>query len=451
MDRSKISEMNIEQLLAPGGIQCSCGKQHISTVKAIQMGPDVVKNLPDMLAKCGICHPLLVSDRNTSKAAGEQVCMALAQCGILFDDFVMPTDKPDPNELWVGSVLYRCNTSVDGIVAIGSGTINDICKMVASVGKLPLVVVATAPSMDGYASNSSSMMRDGIKVTIASKSADGILLDTQIMAQAPIRMIQAGLGDMLAKYISICEWRISNIINNEYYCEEIAGLVRRSLCECMYASKELAQRQATAIEKLAFGLVLSGIAMNFAGVSRPASGIEHYFSHIWEMIAIEHGEPHDLHGIQVGVGTLLARRIYDMIVEISPNRQVALEAARAFDYANWESEICRIFGSSSAAILELEAIEKKYDLKAHEIRLDRIIDKWSDILMVIDDELPELAQLEATMDLVGAPKTCAELRLSNELAKDAMIAGKDIRDKYIASRLLWDLGYLEATAEKMFG
>ena len=141
--------------------------------------------------------------------------------------------------------------------------------------------------MDGFASNSSSMIQNGVKVTIYTVCPVAIIADIDIMKEAPMLMIQAGLGDMVAKYVSICEWRISNIITGEYYCPQVAGLMRAALEKCVNTASSLMDRDPQGILSLTEGLILSGIAMSFAEVSRPASGLEHYFSHIFDMSKLE--------------------------------------------------------------------------------------------------------------------------------------------------------------------
>ena len=110
----------------------------------------------------------------------------------------------------------------DLFLAVGSGVINDVCKVVSFACGKPQMVVATAPSMDGYASSSSSMHVNEVKTTVYNHCPTAIVADTDIVSQAPMRMLWAGLGDMIAKYVSICEWRMANLIIDEYYCEEIA-------------------------------------------------------------------------------------------------------------------------------------------------------------------------------------------------------------------------------------
>ncbi len=136
----------------------------------------------------------------------------------------------------------------DSIIDIGSGVINDIGKILSSVTDKPYIIVATAPSMDGYASATSSMEREGLKTSVNTKCPDVIIGDIDVLKNAPLKMLKAGVGDMLAKYVSICEWRIANLILGEYYCENVASLVREALKRCIDNAQKLLERDEDAVK-----------------------------------------------------------------------------------------------------------------------------------------------------------------------------------------------------------
>ena len=211
------------EFLSMNGKLCECGKTHSFAVNKIITGKGAVKKIPDAARECGAKKVFVLSDINTSEAAGRTVCELLDKAGIAYTNYVINKSALEPDEECVGSVMMHYDTSCDFIIAVGSGVINDTGKILSSVSGKPYMIVGTAPSMDGYASASSSMNRDGLKVSLSTRSADIIVGDTDIMKNAPTKMLAAGLGDMLAKYVSICEWRISNLINGEYYCEKIGS------------------------------------------------------------------------------------------------------------------------------------------------------------------------------------------------------------------------------------
>jgi len=267
--------------------------------------------------------------------------------------------------------------------------------------------------------------------------------DVDVLSEAPIRMMISGLGDMLAKYVSICEWRISNLINGEYYCESIAKLVRDSLKKCVDNAEGLLNRDEDAVKSVFEGLTICGAAMKFAGCSRPASGVEHYLSHIWDMRGIEFDTPVESHGIQCAIGTLIAVKLYEKIKAITPNKQKALTYVEAFDFQAWSEELRRFLGRSAESMIALEAKEQKYNLESHKNRIDVIIANWDGILKIIQEELPPLSQLESLFDKVGLPKSMEEIGISSEILPMTFKSAKDMRDKYVLPRLCWDLGILD--------
>ena len=422
--------------------KCVCEKDHKTKVAQIVIEGGAIEKIPELVALYNAAKVFILADKNTDKAAGEAVCTVLQNAGISYAKYVFPTGEIEPDENAVGSAVMHFDTACDLIVAVGSGVMNDIGKILAATAKLPYFIVGTAPSMDGYASATSSMSMDGLKVSLPSKCADVIIGDIDILKNAPMRMLQSGLGDMLAKYVSIAEWRIAHEITGEYYCEKIAELVRVALKRCVDNADGLLKRKDDAVKAVFEGLVIGGVAMAFAGVSRPASGVEHYFSHIWDMRGLEFGTKVDLHGIQCAVATLIAARLYEKVLKITPDKETAIAYAKAFDYTAWAKELKVFLGTGADAMIALETKEQKYSVEKHKKRLEIIIEKWGKIQEIIREEIPTQKQIESILDKIGAPKTVQELGIDCDLFT-TFKATKDIRDKYVLSRLLWDLGVIE--------
>ena len=253
---------------------CACGKTHNVAIDAVVTGSGAVKRLPEFVSQYG-SKPFVVADVNTYAAAGEQVCQILQAAQIPYGSFIFREKALEPDEKAVGAAFMHYDKSCDVILGVGSGVINDICKILSNLTAKPYIIVATAPSMDGYASATSSMSRDGVKVSLNSRCADVIIGDTEILKRAPMHMLQSGLGDMLAKFVSIAEWRIAHIITGEYYCESVAGLIRDAVKKCVDNAQGLLEREDNAVEAVFEGLVIGGVAMAYAGGSRPAPGGEH--------------------------------------------------------------------------------------------------------------------------------------------------------------------------------
>ncbi len=423
--------------------KCECGKIHSALIDECIVEKGAINKITEILKKYNCKKPFIVTDSNTYKAAGEKVCYTLNQNGIEYSKHILNSTGLEPNETAVGSVIMHFDKKCDIIIGVGSGVVNDISKILANVTDRKYIIVATAPSMDGYASATSSVTRDGLKISLNSKCANVVIGDIDVLKNAPLHMLKSGLGDMLAKYVSICEWRISNIITGEYYCEKVAELIRNALKKCVDNADKLLERDEIAVQAVFEGLVLGGVAMNFAGLSRPASGVEHYFSHVWDMRGEEFKTPVDLHGIQCAIGTLMSLKIYEKIKKVTPDKEKAFKYVENFDYEKWKTTLSSFLGKASETMIAIEEKEQKYNVKKHKDRFEIICNNWNKILKIIDEELPLSKDIENLLDKIEAPKTPSQIGIDEKDNLTTFMSTKDIRDKYVLSRLAWDLGIIE--------
>lgn len=434
----------LSALLAPNAYDCACGMRHSTPLSFLRIGTDAVHALPEAFASAGVRRPFILCDANTKAAAWDRVRPVLEASGIAYTLFTFPAGHLEPDEHAMGALAMAFDPACDAVLAIGSGVLNDCAKVLAHVAKIPSMVVATAPSMDGYASDSSSMIVAGVKTTLYNACPVAVIADTDIVKTAPDRMLWAGFGDMVAKYIALCEWRIARLVTGEPYCGNIAGLMRRSVQKIIDNADGLMARDPAALDAIMEGLVLSGVAMSYMRNSRPASGLEHYFSHVWDMLALERGTQADLHGIQCGVGTLLALRVLEKVKGFQPDRKTAEDAADRFDAAAWEANVRRVFGRTADRVIEIEAGTGKNTRARRMRQVDAILANWDEIQTILQEELPTLDALGETMQKLGMPCTPEDLGISAEDVQDAYTCSRDIRDKYLSSSMLWDLGLLEA-------
>ncbi len=425
---------------------CGCGKRHKAIDTSCVIGSGVINRIPEFVKSFNATKVFVIADVNTYPIGGNKIVDVLEANGIPTAKHVFPDKRLEPNEHAVGSLLLHFDYKCDVIVAFGSGVINDLGKLLAFHTNRPYVIVASAPSMDGYASATSSMARDGIKVSLPCKCPNLIVGDLDILRNAPLEMLKSGLGDMLAKYVSLVEWRIARLLVDEYVCDDIAALMRDCLRACTENAGGLLCRDAVAVEAVFYGLVKAGLAMSYAESSRPASGTEHYYSHVWDMRGLEFGTPVGFHGVQASIGTFYTIKGYEALKKIVPDREKALAYAKNFDFDAWSKEMTEFLGKGAEAMIALEAKEKKYDKERHAKRLERILAHWDEILGIIEDELPTSAEFEALLDSIEAPKSVEDIGLSKDILPMTLKCTKDIRDKYILPRLLWDLGVLDEVA-----
>ncbi len=443
------TEVNINALLSKDGFLCDCGKEHYAKVKDVVICSGALEQIPQLIAKYNGTKVFVYFDENTYKAAGEKVLQLLDENKIPHAFYSFPGERFEPDERSVGSAVMHFDSSCDMIITVGTGCLNDIGKIVANIANKPYMIVGTAPSMDGYSSATSSMILDGLKVSLNSKCPEIVVGDLDVLAASPLRMIQAGIGDMAAKYVSIGEWQISRIINGEYYCPMVADMVSAALKKCADNADGILKRDPVAVQAVMEGMVLAGIAANYAGISRPVSGLEHYFSHIWDMRALEFDTVSDLHGIQCGVSTLLVLKIFDYIKSVVPDKERALAYAKTFDYEEYKKFLVAVLGKGADSMIQNEAKEGKYDIEKHSLRLERILEKYDEIMAVVN-AMPTYDEVYATLKSAGFPLTPEEIGFTAKEVHDAAIVSKDIRDKYAITRLLWDLGLLEEAVDTIF-
>jgi len=293
---------------------CSaCERQHSVPIKKIFSGPGVIKELTTILEDLPAKNVFLIGDHHTMPLAHDAVFEMLHRAGCRIDELVFDgKEHYILNEELIGTALIRMPLDTQLIVAIGSGTMNDLSRVVSVHCGIPYIIIGTAPSMDGYASVTSAVVMDGRKRSVVLGTPYGILADTDLMITAPDRMLAAGVGDILGKHVAIADWRLSHRETGEVYCPEIAGMIEQACRRTEKQYLQVVQRNSQAIWDMADTLILSGIAISMNGNSRPASGSEHQLAHHWEAVFANQQGDCPLHGNLVGFGTIVALRMYEM-------------------------------------------------------------------------------------------------------------------------------------------
>lgn len=210
---------------------------------------------------------------------------------------------------------YEIAKDADYVLAVGSGTLNDMAKSVATRLGIESGVLATAASMDGYCSKGAALMRGGYKVTDEVNAPADILIDLEIVRNAPKTMTAAGFGDIIGKYTCLADWQMAQAVKGEAIHEEAFKLMEQARAECVQAFDGLTRYEGEAVAKLMNALVTAGLSMAMCGNSRPASGSEHHQSHFLEMDFVRRGERVPLHGLKVAIGTLVSLELYHYLKE----------------------------------------------------------------------------------------------------------------------------------------
>lgn len=433
------SELSLKELIREEGFDCTCGKHHSAApLKFVAVEPGGLNRISEALDCVEKKHPFLIMGPNSREVAGKKIMSLLDASGIEYASFCFhPVGKILPNEEAMAQIEEAFHPECDFILGIGSGVINDLCKMIAKKYGLESGIVATAPSMDGYASNSAAMELAGIKTTVYTSSPTLILCDTEVIRNAPYDMICSGFGDMAAKLISIADWRIARLITGEYYCDRVAQLMLDVCGKIIGSVKELQKREEPAIREMMNGLILSGIAMSFAVVSRPASGMEHTISHLLEMFALAQGRQPASHGIQVGYGTRIALKLYRAAERFQPSAEIP-----SLDEESWEAGMKAVFGDQAETLIRQAAEEERNTPEAIGRRRANAIAHWSEIKEVISSVTSAADRLEAALDEMEIPRICEYRRMnfSGSDIENAVMFSRDLRERYIFTSMCFDIG-----------
>ncbi len=397
---------------------------------------------------------LVAFDERTRNVAGERVLGSLARAGA----GVYPLDLGRAAEAHApvcdDASIRRCMDAMNAAgavagVAVGSGTITDIVKMAAYRLGLPMVVVATAPSMNGYTSAISAILSDGVKTTVPCRPPKAVVADTDVLAAAPMRMIQSGLGDLLSKPVSNADWAISAYLGLSEHSKDAARIIERSSDLLTGVASKLPQRDREAVGDLSATLILSGFAMSVAGGSSPASGGEHLISHYIDMTSIAKGIPHDFHGCQVGVGTIASAMLYEHLFTIrSDEIDVSSLSGRLPVWDDYASLLSRRFGGLYNAVAEHAKVAYP-DRDTLARRLTQLRDNWEDILSKAGTLLRSAGSIEAELAAAGCPTRFSHIGVDPERAYRAIAHAKDIRSRYTVLHLAWELGVLDRQAERI--
>ncbi|RNM30429.1 sn-glycerol-1-phosphate dehydrogenase [Absicoccus porci] len=429
--------------------KCSCGRTHSTGLEGCTVGAGVLTSLVDYVEKYGFKKVYVACDEITYGIAGEKVMNILHDANIDAKAHVFTGGRFIPNEESLGKLMIDAPRDLDLVVAVGTGSINDMCRFFSYQMNVPYAIVATAAPMDGFASSGAALMVDNIKQTIPAQTPLFIIGDTDILCGAPARMISAGLGDLLGKFTCLNDWRISKIINDEYYCDTVVNLVKDCIENVLTNADKAASRDPKVIGDIMEGLVLTGVAMSFVGNSRPAAGCEHHLNHYWEAIEIQNGQIPVLHGIEVGLAEVVILKMTEFLRESRPDFDAARAKAKQYDQAAWEAKMKEVYGTASDAIIELEHESKKNEPEGRLKRIDKIEENWDEIVKLMNDYMPTSDRMIEILKSLDAPYFPSQVGFSDEMLYNALVYGKENRARYTMLSMMGDLGVLEDLANKV--
>lgn len=334
---------------------------------------------------------IFVVDENTKEAAGNILEKILVHESFQVTMVELKQNKHEQivaDEQAVMQLFSETSNNTDVLLAVGSGTIHDIVRFVAHKINAPFISVPTAASVDGFASKGAPLIFRGFKQTIQTSAPIAIFVDINIIKSAPQELTAAGFGDIVGKYTSLLDWKVSSLVGGEPYNELAADLTKKSLDTCVLYIQEIADRSDKGLTILMESLIEAGLVMLVLDFSRPASGSEHHLSHYWEMDLLKKDKKQLLHGAQVGVAATI---IIDLYKKYAVN----------FNIKNIPSD------SSYAR---------------------NLTDNWNQIKTMIN-KLPSSDYVRELLKTVGGITTSVELNIDNELVEKSLNEAFRLRDR----------------------
>ncbi len=406
---------------------CSCGCKHSLLTDVIVSESGATEKLIDFVRSFSTdtSRVLVIADENTEKYARPLV--SALGCGT----YSLPADA-HANEIYTARLTeYISSRELPTLlIACGSGSLHDITRFCAFDAGVPFVSYPTAASVDGFVSGVAAMTMYGQKLTYPSASPIALFADPDVYGGAPARLTASGVGDVIGKITALFDWRAAELLSGEALCPEIYELMKEALDAVIDAAK-CSSNGRTFAEMVMNGLILSGIAMQLQGNSRPASGAEHHLSHFWEMHVIN-DETDALHGEKVGVGTLLAlEHIKASVALLGRIGEISPEAVFDADM------IAEIYGELSEGIFTENLPSGEFSSSV----IAELGKRNADVIDRIKEnaaELPSADEIRELLASCGAPTTLSELSLPDtpDFREKSLLYSPYVRNRLTVSKVI---------------
>lgn len=419
-------KIDVKSFSAP----CNCGREHKIHVKEILIEAGAINKIPELLSDIFTGKPeeiSIICDDNTYSAAGNLVEDKIKGCKVI----MLPSQGLHADNHGVKLAEEKLEGSIKLILAVGSGTIHDISRYLANKRGIPFVSIPTAASVDGFVSTVAAMTWNGFKKTFPAVSPILVVADTNIFSKAPYRLTASGISDLLGKYTALIDWEIAHLVTDEYICDRVCQLELKAVnevCSCLsdLCGNVSEEQRQKAYEQLMYALLLSGIAMQMVGNSRPASGAEHHISHLWEMEVIN--RPLDAyHGEKVSIGLMITAETYHMMKEAIRSGQYEMESYSGLDYMCLKES----FGPKGLYEGMLEENTPDPLEQIDMMEFENLLPQIADIL----DKLPSVDRINELLTQGGCLKYVHEIGLDEQIIPKTICLSPYVRNRLTFMRL----------------
>ena len=430
--------------------------QRTTDTKALVIGSDALPRSAEMFKELFPGkRAIIVADKITYPLAGEAVKNYFDAAGIAQDEpHVYGYDDSFAEWTYVEE-LENVLKKTDAIpVAVGSGVINDLTKLTAHRCGRRYMCVGTAASMDGYTAYGASITKDGNKQTFDCPAPLGMVLDSNIAAAAPAKLSASGYADLIAKIPAGADWMLADAVGSELMDDFAFSVVQDGLKEALCDPAGVHAGNVVKVEQLAEGLLLSGFAMQATQSSRPASGAEHQFSHLWDMEHLKYNGASVSHGFKVGIGTLASTAFLEMLLE-APVGELDVEKCVAA-WKSWEeteADIRRIFDNDPEFVARglVETKGKYVDKEGLRRQLQRLKKAWPELSVRIRRQIIPFGEVRRRLELVGAPYEPEQIGVSRARFRASFEKIPYMRSRFTVIDIAFRCGWMEQWLDKLFG
>jgi glycerol-1-phosphate dehydrogenase [NAD(P)+] len=422
--------------------------------RVLEIDLDIIHEIPAFFRKqFPQKKAIVVCDLTTWEVAGKKVFQDLQANGLTgTDPFIFPEKRPYAefdNVLMLDDILKM----TDAIpVAVGSGTINDLTKLSSFRNNRPYLCVATAASMDGYTAFGASISFKGSKQTFSCPAPQAVFADIAIIRKAPAQMTASGYADLFAKVTAGADWILADALDVEPIDQCAWSIVQDGLKSALADPKGANEGKMEAITPLVDGLILGGFAMQWSQSSRPASGAEHQFSHLWNMEHHTYQGEMPSHGFQVGVATLAVTMLYEKLLQTPMDQLDISTACRNWpDWEKQEATIREMFGQTDFLETAMNQSRAKYISRDElAIQLKKLKNNWQAIRNRLSAQLVPSDEVRRRLMQVGAPVEPQEIGISTDRIKTSFMRAQYIRSRFTILDLAVRTGYLEEWLNQMY-
>ena len=396
----------------------------------------------------------VIADERTFAAAGERVTAQLRCVGLLAGEPLIFPGEPAPYA--DDAHLQRVQAALaahDAVpLVVGAGSLNDLTKLAAHRLGRPYLCVATAASMDGYTSFGAIVTEQGFKRTLGCPAPRAVIADLEVLAAAPAELNAAGYGDLLGKVTAGADWILADALGIEAIDPAAWTLVQPPLRGWLADPAALQAGDAATLERLFEGLTVVGIAMQLSSSSRPASGAEHRFSHLWEMQALADGHAAHAHGAKVGVGSIATAALYERLLARDLTQLDIDRAVRAYPNAAALEAQTRAQHRHPAVAEHAvaETLAKHQSSAALRGRLERLRTVWPQLREALAAQLLSAATLRRLLASAGAATHPQQIGVDRQRFRAAHDAARTIRSRYTVLDLLFETDLQAEVVDELF-